>query len=638
MSTLKNLAVKEKTAGLFFSKLLILLSALKCVFFFYNYRVASGWSVQGFSNAAQIIQWSFLYDVFCCTLVNLPLFLFLLLAGKYAQKKIIRLPLLIIFALVNTFVIFLNAVDIFYFRFHLQRADADLLYVLRNPFNNGALQVMLLVVAGIVCCTFLAALMYKNLRTLIVECPASKRFKYTTALLLLFALLFFLSGTKKLVPTYPLTALEAVQLPLAQNSFHTFIYSLYRKNEMALPAASYMSTAQMESLFTVHKKNYPAGGIKKNIVLFIMESVPYDFFDSSSPYKVTMPFLDSLVNKSTFFSNAFSFSYNSNKGITAILAGLPTLTDIPLYHSSYTAINRSSVGKLLARNNYSSSFFIGDHYDDMGFAQCCKWLGIQHYYCMKDIPGYQQMEKHSMGLQDQYVLSFMQKKLAEMAQPFFAVQYNISTHYPNDLPKSYVDEYPGLNTTPPMKTMQYYNDCLQQFFKEAASKNWYNNSIFIFCADHWADPEIKNLKIDETGGFRIPIFMFDPAKEKKVNITSPVSQLDVLNTILHIGSREDSILSYGISLTDTALQPDRTVFARMNSAVYEAINNRYVLGFNAIEGKPLYFYDYKNDLQKKNNLLLHLPYPTTANSMVVQIEAFLQAASDHYRYNSKIQP
>jgi phosphoglycerol transferase MdoB-like AlkP superfamily enzyme len=632
LATLKNTFIKEKTSLLFFSKLLILLSALKCVFFFYNYRVASGWSVADAKNAFQIIKWSVLYDVFCIAIIHLPLFIFLLPARRLVHKKMIALPVLLIFTLADTLLIVLNLADIFYFRFHLQRADADLLYVLRNPFANGTVTVLLLVLLIVTVTIGLAWIVYNNLAGMLRQIATGKPFIGTLALLLLATLLFFWNGTKKLLPSYPLTQLEPVQLPLAQNSFHTFIYSLYRQNETILPVANYMSTQQAAMLFSIRKKNNPpAVANKKNIVLFIMESVPYDFFDSSSPYKVAMPFIDSLVNKSTFFSNAFSFSYSSNKGIAAILAGLPTLTDIPLYHSNFLSIERSEVGKLLAKNNYTSSFFIGDNYDDMGFAQCCKWLGIQHYYCMKDIPGYQQMEKHSLGLHDEYVLSFMQQKIAAMQQPFFAVQYNISTHYPNDLPRSFTNKYPRQNTTPAMKTMAYYNDCLQQFFKEAATKDWYKNTVFIFCADHWATPDVNNVKLDETSGFRIPIFIYAPGNEKKNTIASPVSQLDIVNTILQTGSKQDSVLSYGTSLMDTALQPNRTVFAKMNNVVYEAINDKYVLGFNAVEGKPLYYFDYLKDPRKQHNLLAQPGYSTGIDSIVLQMKAFLQTASAHYR-------
>lgn len=635
MFSLKTSIGKEKTALLFLVKLLILLCCLKCVFFFYNYRISSGWSVQGIANILLLIKWSLIYDLVCIALVNLPLFIFFLVAGKLLRSRFIKVSIITIFTFINTFLLLLNTVDIFYYRFHLQRADADLLYVLRNPFVSGTLNVLLIILAIIVFSFCIAWFIYTGILKMIQSEKLVTRFLPTNILLIVFLSLFYLSGTKKIVPTYPLTALEAVQLPVAQNSFHTFIYSLYRKDETALPTQNYMSPAQQESLFTIHKKDSSASSTKKNIVLFIMESVPFDFFDSSSRYKVTMPFLDSLVNKSTYFNNAFSFSYNSNKGITAILAGIPTITDIPLFHSNYTSISRTAIGKALAKNNYTSSFFIGDNYDDFGFAQCCKWLGIQHYYCMQDIPGNQQMEKHSMGLHDEYVLNFMLQKIGTLQQPFFAVQYNISTHYPFDIPKSYVDKNSNPNTTEPMRSMQYYNDCLQHFFANAAKQEWYNNTVFIFCADHWAQPDSKNIKVDEVASFRIPVFIYEPDKEKKMTISSTVSQLDVLNTVLHFSNFQDSFISYGINLTDTLLKPHRIVYNKINNAVYQAINDEYVLGFNAIEGKALYCYAYKKDTEKKNNLIGRFTLPAT-DSMILHMKAFLQTASTHYRNKANL--
>ena len=634
MFSLKASIAKEKTALLFLSKLLILLCCLKCVFFLYNYQIANGWSVQGITNILLIIKWSLLYDAVCVALANLPLFIFFLVTGKLLYNKFVKVSVLLLFTLINTFLILLNTVDIFYYPFHLQRADADLLYVLRNPFVNGTWNVLLTTLAVFIFCCCMAWFVYKGILKMIQSGTPVNHFLPTNILLIVFIGLFYFSGSKKIVPTYPLTALEPVQLPVAQNSLHTFIYSLYRKNETALPAANYMSSVQQQSLFSIHKKNNAGASSKKNIVLFIMESVPFEFFDSSSRYKVTMPFLDSLVNKSTYFTNAFSFSYNSNKGITAILAGIPTITDIPLYHSNYTSISRTSVGQVLAKNNYSSSFFIGDNYDDFGFAQCCKWLGIQHYYCMEDIPGNQQMEKHSMGLQDEYVLNFMQQKLGTLQQPFFAVQYNISTHYPFDIPKLYIDKNPKPSTTEPMRSMQYYNDCLRHFFADAAKQDWFNNSVFIFCADHWAQPDSKNIKVDEVGSFRIPVFIYDPGREKKVRISTPVSQLDIVNTVLHFSNFQDSMISYGINLTDTLLQPHRIVYNKINNTIYQAINDEYVLGFDAIEGKALYCYAYQKDPEKKNNLIGQSALPAIEN-IIVHIKAFLQTASNHYSNRGK---
>lgn len=310
-----------------------------------------------------------------------------------------------------------------------------------------------------------------------------------------------------------------------------------------------------------------------------------------------------------------------------MLTGLPTITDIPLYHSGFAGLTKTSMGGLLKEKNYTSSFFIGDNYDDFGFAKCCKWAGIQHYYCMEDIDGYKKMEKHPMGLHDEYVLNFMQQKLAKEKQPFFAAQYNISTHYPNELPAIYKEKYKDIKIPAALKSMLYYDECLSQFFKQAQSTAWYSNTVFIFCSDHWATPVTGKIKNDMVSSFRIPIIIFDPSQNKPQLISNTVSQLDIMNTILAYAAIKDPFKSYGQSLLDTGSN-NRTVFTKVNNSIYQAINKEYVLGFNADEGKALYCYEYKNDSNYKNNLVQQ---NTIVDSLVKEMQAFLQTASQHYK-------
>ncbi len=281
---------------------------------------------------------------------------------------------------------------------------------------------------------------------------------------------------------------------------------------------------------------------------------------------------------------------------------------------------------MLGNKKYHSAFFIGDNYDDFGFAKCCNWLGIDKYYCMQDVPGYKQKEKHSLGLHDEYVLDFMQQQLAGFKEPFLSVMYNISTHYPNDVPTTFKNIYPG-NKTRQQQCMQYYNECLQKFFGDASSQPWFKNTVFIFCSDHWAEPGKDFSRMHEVNSFRIPIFIYDPTKPGGT-VSAPVSQLDILNTVLSFSSVKDSIISYGENLNEPAA-PDRTVFTKRSGTVYQAINNDFVLGFNSVEKKPIYFYNYKTDPELAQNLL---PVKSEQlNKMTLQMQAFLQTASTHYR-------
>ncbi|RYD74420.1 MAG: alkaline phosphatase family protein, partial [Sphingobacteriales bacterium] len=619
-----NKAIASEKKGLFLLlKLLILLCLVKTFFLIYNNLGGNGWSIHEYKDALPIISWSLYYDACMISLVSLPFFIALLISNN---RSILKLAA-IISAGLTTLMLLLNIADVFYFPFHRQRADADLLYVLRNPFNYGSSAAWLIIAAILFATIVCVKLLWANYNH-IISSKKQSRFIATNCILLLVCCTLFVGSSKKIIPTAALTSVDAVQIPLTQNSLHTFIYSLYRSKESIIADNNYMPIEKQQALFSINKQNSIATGNAKNIVMFIMESVPYDFFDTTSNYKPALPFLDSLLNHAVFYKNAFSYSYNSNKGITAMLTGLPTITDIPLYHSGFATINKTNIGEVLRAKNYASSFFIGDNYDDFGFAKCCKWTGIDNYYCMEDIPGFKKMEKHSMGLHDEYVLNFMQQKLAQQRQPFFATQYNISTHYPNELPKAYQEKFKHIKIPAALKTMMYYDDCLARFFKQASSTAWYNNTVFIFCSDHWASPVSQKIKNNMVNSFRIPIIIFDPSQNKKQVIDNTVSQLDIMNTLLSYTGMQASFISYGYALTDSLLN-NRTVYTKINNSIYQGINNNYVVGFNSDEGKAIYAYEYKKDPDFKNNLLEQ--QNLTIDSLTKNIQAFLQTATRHYK-------
>lgn len=304
------------------------------------------------------------------------------------------------------------------------------------------------------------------------------------------------------------------------------------------------------------------------------------------------------------------------------------MTEIPLYHSNYASIKMTAPGTTLTQQGYTSSFFIGDSYDDFGFAKCCNWLGIENYYSREKIPGHKKMESHTMGLHDRYVLDFMSYKMNEMKQPFFAVNYNTSTHFPNHLPGSYTEKYPGQNFSDEMKCMSYYNECLELFFKNAEKKSWYNNTVFIFCSDHWMYPDARSLSADIVQAFHIPLFIYEPGKPQPAIIHTPVTQLDIVHTILCFAGIKEPIISYGNNLLDILPEKNRVVFTKENSNLYQAIDSSYVLGFNPVTRKAEFCYNYKTDLQRSNNLVSSSS--AIADSLTIKMKAFLQTTSYHY--------
>lgn len=591
----------------------------------------NNWGIDSVQMLFEIFSWALFYDLLVISFVNLPFYFILSLINTFKTKaSSLNFYIFLIIVFANTIPVLLSLFDVFYYRFHLQRSDADLLFVLFNPFTKGGYLAYLYLITGLLVMFLVFIYLYRPFKKI-----AFGKTHLTSFWIFLFVFFAFASTVsvffkKKLHPNYPLTSLSHIQIPLVQNSFHFFLYSLYRQEEVPFYRNKSLNSLKQDEVLKIKKINQVVSPVQKNIVLFIMESVPYDYFNPESPDHLNLPFLDSLREFSLQFNTSYSFSYNSNKGITALLAGLPTVTDIPIYHSSFINIPHTGVGNELRRSGYTSSFFIGDDYDDFGFAKCCNWLGIDNYYCSSDMTNKKNMSKHTFGLHDEVVLEFMLKKLNNTPDPFFAINYNISTHYPYDLPGTYsVPEY-ATKLSKSKRAMIYYDHCLQNFFSEAKNKSWFSNTVFIFCSDHSLVNRESYSPSDQEGSFRIPLFIYDPQRSVKEIYSSPVSQLDIMNTIMAYASNSDSLISYGINLLEFPHDKNRVVFTKKNNAIYQAIDTKYVLGFDVYNDKIAYVYDYNNDRECQNNLMSKSNDPDIKR-LTKEMEMFLKAIVLQYK-------
>jgi len=613
--------------------LLLIYSVLKIIFYNYNYDLlfAGGGENISFSDKSGMAKWSLTVDLLNILAINTFLLL-ALQAGRLMSEKISAWLILPAFITLNSFAVLLNLGDIFYFPFHLQRANADLLYVVDHPLKQLFHFNIFVIIGFTLAVGFIIFLIWKLHRNLYKAFAGGQRGGTITAVLVIFISLllsFKNSFTKFLVPTYPLVELKSNQLPFVQNSFQTFFYSVFRDGA-DINQKTYFSAEECDSIFPIRKSLNiaPDDPGKKNVVLFIMESVPYDFFDSASAFKVAMPFFDSLLQKSTFYNNAFAYAHQSNKGITAILTAVPTLSDIPLYHSPYINMPLTRIGSVLKKNNYQSLFCIGDEYDNFGFAKCMNWLGFDDYYSKEDMHNDHKIPEHSMGLQDEVALDFLNKKLKGMQQPFFAVNYNISTHYPYNAPASFTASLPETYTNP-MKSMRYYDHSLQQFFTAAKEELWFKETVFIFCSDHWMAPDDKHIEFNAVTGYRIPVIIYDPAVNKGRIDDRIVSQFDILPTILAIAGYKETVISYGNNLLDSSTK-NEVVVCRANANLYHVIDSEYISGFNTRTDKAEFLFHYKTDEALKNNLVTKSAANAALSKLVLKLKAFLQKANMQY--------
>ena len=623
-----NTSGSEKGRGeilttLFLLKLLLLQLFLKTIFCIMNFPLLSSAFQQGFKKIFQLLSWSVFSELLVIVIFNFPL----IVAARWISARSVKtLSVLkwftIILDLVNAT---LSLFDIFYFHFQRQRANADLLFVIKRPFDQSFGSFPLLTAGFILVILVYSFFIYRITGNYLKRITKTNGNQWTPWSLACLLLMLGFFRPEYFLPTASLRDLNTPGTSIAQNSVHSFIFSVYRNKEAALPEIH----GEEIPVYQNTSIPYAPDSLKKrNVILFIMESIPAEFFTPGSKFKVEMPFMDSLVASGVYFDEAYSFGHNSNKGITSILASLPTLTEIPLYHSAYASLPKTAIGEALDKKGYRSSFFIGDHYDDFGFAKCCNWLGIEHYFSRESIPDYRNLSANSMGVQDEHVLHFMAEVLDTMHQPFLAINYNTSTHYPNDIPESFSATQPEQNFTPEMRSMAYYSECIRNFITQAKSKSWFRNSILIFCSDHWMYPDVRHLDNDVRGSFHIPILIFDPLSEKGNTHHFPVSQFDILPTILGIAGVSDPVNTYGQSLFLPEQERRPFVICKENNELYQIIDSNNVFGYRVDGNKPEFLFNFEEDEKRKKN---RLNDSFSVMRYTKLIQSFLKTSVEQYR-------
>ena len=120
-------------------------------------------------------------------------------------------------------------------------------------------------------------------------------------------------------------------------------------------------------------------------------------------------------------------------------------------------------------------------------------------------------------------------KLHKNGQPFFATLLTTSNHRPFYIP----DDIPfkPKHAEKEAAIVEYADWAIYHFLSEASKQPWFNNTIFVFVADHGAI--IKRDKYEMPLFYHhIPFIIYAPSFLQPTVFTQPVGQLDVFPTIM----------------------------------------------------------------------------------------------------------
>jgi hypothetical protein len=389
-----------------------------------------------------------------------------------------------------------------------------------------------------------------------------------------------------------ITGVNPNEVPLILNTPFTILKSW---RDDPIPSVKYLDVNQAKKIFDYEKKYNDSISFQKlNVVVLVMESFSKHLVGSFTNEETYTPFLDSLAKESLICTNAFANGKRSIEGIPAIISSIPHLADEPFITGAYNVNRINSFASILGNSGYTTAFFHGGHNGTMGFDNFSKIAGYQNYYGKNEFKGKPEDDDGRWGIYDDSFLNFMSEKISDMKEPFHSAFFSLSSHDPYVIPAKFKNKFPK-GKEKYHESVRYADYALELFFKKAATKKWFNNTLFIIVSDH-TGPSNGDYYTNSVGQLAIPIVYYCPALKLKGAYSGITQQTDILPTTLKILHYKGKFSAFG-----NPIDSEKSFNMSYSNGIWQLISDETLLQFDG--EKATGFYNLSNDSLLKKNLL-----------------------------------
>ncbi len=583
------------------------------------------------------------FDLSAIIYVNGLFILSQIIPSQIVYNRVYQKATAWLFLVSNSIGLVANMADVVYFPFTLKRTTFSVFSQFSNEQNLSKLFFKFVFVDYwyttiiLILLIFMMVWVYKKIK---VSAPniKSKPIYYVTSIVLMLLIIWCcIAGMRGGFrhSTRPITlsnAGEFVQDPAEINIVINTPFSIIRTiKTKPLKVLNYFNRETLDSLYSpIKNPTSTAAFQKKNVVIIILESFSREYLGGfnknldKGKYKGYTPFLDSLKAVSLSFNNAYANGRKSIEGLPSVIASIPGINE-PFVLGYYSSNKINSLGGLLGKEGYHTSFFHGAPNGSMGFSSFINLAGIDHYYGKTEYNNDEDFDG-MWGIWDEPFLQFWANEMNTFQQPFFSAVFTISSHHPFKVPAAYEGQFPK-GTLPVHQSVGYTDMALQKFFATASKSAWYKNTIFIITADHSSvasHPEYQT----SVGAFAVPILIFDPRSgDLRGEVNEPAQQIDIFPTVMNYLHYPKPYFAFGNDL----LKKDENHFViNTIDGDHQIIMGDYVMKYREKEMLGLYNYrkDFRleKDIKSKNS--------AQAKKMEDYLKAFMQQYNQHMIDNS----
>lgn len=272
---------------------------------------------------------------------------------------------------------------------------------------------------------------------------------------------------------------------------------------------------------------------RPNVVFIILESWTAQGVGCISGEESATPHFDQLSKEGLLFTNIYATGGTSEIGNASIFSGYPALPEIsismqPDKHRQLPCLNED-----FEEWGYRSAYLFSG---DLKYGNIGGYFVDHGFDVVEDednFPG--DLPRGKLNYFDEDLYDQLISKINGASEPFIHCAFTGSTHSPYDHPdKEKYQKWKG-EEGDFMNSLGYADDCLATFIENCKKERWYENTLFVFVADHGhASPAVQNPS--ETAYFRIPLLLYgEPLKKeyRGARIDQLGSQTDIARTLLY---------------------------------------------------------------------------------------------------------
>ena len=302
----------------------------------------------------------------------------------------------------------------------------------------------------------------------------------------------------------------------------------------------------------------------RNLVLISVESLSASYVGAYGGTNGLTPNLDAFAREGMKFEQAFATGTRTVRGLEALSLGTPPIPGQAIVRRPENG-HLSTVGQLLSDQGYSSFFFYGGYgyFDNMN-----AYFDANDYAVVDrtDFPKGSVQFENIWGVADEFLFDNVLAKLDAKGatdKPFFAHVMTTSNHRPYTYPDGRIDiASPGGRDG----AIKYSDYAIGKFIREAKTKPWFKDTLFVIVADHCASVAGKSkLPIRN---YHIPLIFYAPDMLKPATHKPVVSQIDLAPTLLDLLGRQGADQFFG-----------RSFFAKGPAQERAFISNYQELGY-----------------------------------------------------------